>query len=225
MRKKIGWILLLGTLALAFPACQRESDTQETQPEARDTFHVLSFSGPHQVHFLMHFDGGRNGATLFTGTETLRLDPEFTGQGTKYVGERLAVWPQGQDIVLEVDGKRVGPCAVSGLQSILSKAWLSGADFWAVGSEPDWNLVLGGDRVLLLTNLGQDKLEFPPIERGTFDPRHPAGQYTLVQDGHRLTIEISESLCTNPMSGEPFAASVSLTLDDQPMRGCGTGLF
>jgi len=224
------WTLLAAAMLLLVLGCGKKAeDTIEKQapaPETREVFHVFSFDGPMGSRYMMHFLESSGQATLFTHDETLQLTQQPAASGAKYAGERIMVWIKGDEVLMEVDGKRVGPCKVSGLQSILSQAWLSGTNFWAVGNEPSWNLILGGQRVVLLTEMGQKSLEFPGLGKDILNPEQPFGIYNLSNaDGQSLTIEILEGRCTDTMSGEPFAVSVLLKWDGKELLGCGTGLF
>ncbi len=218
--------ILAFTALLLTAGCFQQKEEPSATHECRDIFHVFSFDGAMGNRYLMHFGGPDSPATLFTHDETLVLAHQPAASGAKYLGERIMVWLKGDEVLMEVDGQRVGPCKVSNLQSILTKAWRSGTDFWAVGNEPSWNLVMGRERVILLTELGQKSMEFPGLGKEIFDPRNPNGHYSFLNDeNHELKIEILPGLCTDTMSGEPFVASVKLVLDGKEMSGCGTGLF
>ena len=85
---------------------------------------------------------------------------------------------------------------------------------------------MGDERVILLTDMGKNSIEFPALERKNFDPRKPFGKYSFTSsENQNLEIEILSGRCTDTMNGEPFAVSVKLVLDGREMRGCGTGLF
>jgi len=233
----IFWVVLIGLFFLFGCGDQNKNDLEEhpnpenkadqmvTESPYREAFHVLSYDGTRGLRYLVHFGLPGTDAILYTYQETLLLSPQVTASGSKYRGERITIWTKGDEVLMEVDGKRVGPCAVSALQPILEKAWRGGADFWAVGNEPSWNLVMGRDRVILLTNQGQDHFEFPGLKAGQLNARIPEGEFVYSHEGHELKVELINELCTNIMSGEPFAVSVRLTFDGQEMTGCGTGLF
>ncbi len=195
------------------------------EPAKREIFHVFSFDGIRGNRYLVHFDGPGLGATIFTHDEVRPLALVPSASGSKYADDRLMIWIKGEELIMEVDGKRVGPCKVSGLQSVLAQAWLGGTDFWAVGNEPSWNLVMGRERVVLLTDLGQTKQEFPGLKPGQLDSKSPVGTYVFGEGSNTLKVEIIDGLCTDIMSGEPFAVSVRITLNQKEITGCGTGLY
>ncbi len=235
------WILplLILTLGGLFTACggkekaepaPETTTTQNTDNAATETkpvLHILAFDGVQDFHYLVHYRNAEDSAILYTPDEVHTLKPARSASGAKYQGERFMVWTKGQgDIILfEVDGKEVGPCKVSGLQAILEQAWQAGGRFWAAGNEPSWNLVISEEKVLLLTDLGETRQEFPGLAAADLDPYAPAGRHVLKSGDHTLEIEIQEGLCGDSMSGAPFPASVTLKLDGVEMRGCGTGLF
>lgn len=224
------FVKLISSLTLALlvltSGCGKKQDEQTTPPETREVFHVFSYDGPMDSRYMVHFDENQPQAILYTHDETLILQHQPAASGAKYQGERIMVWIKGDEVLMEVDGKRVGPCAVSGLQPILAKAWLSGGTFWATGNEPSWNLVMTDEQIILMTDMGQNKFKFPGLKKGTFDPRNPYGKYNFTNDEkQKLEVEIISGRCTDTMSGEPFALSVRLVLDGQEMLGCGTGLF
>ena len=129
-------ILILAGLLLTAGCGKKEEEKKAPPPDSPLVFHVFSFDGIRGNRYLLHFDETNSQATLFTRDETLVLKNQPAASGSKYQGERIMVWIKGDEVLLEVDNKRVGPCAVSQLQTILSKAWISGATFWAVGNEP-----------------------------------------------------------------------------------------
>ncbi len=226
-----GLVLALGGLLVACGGGEQQDRPQpaasaaETPGDSSRVFHILAFDGVQTFKYLVQFQGAGRPATLFTHDEVHELQPVPSGSGARYQGERLMVWIKGDEVMFSVDGKNVGPCKVSGLQSILGRAWLAGTDFWASGNEPSWNLIIGQERVVLLTDQGETRHEFPGIPASRLDPRHPSGTHHLEAGGHTLELEILDGLCTDTMSGAPFPASVILHLDGKEMRGCGTGLF
>ncbi len=215
--------IMILTVIFLTQGCGKQQDKQKENVPGNtmehrakgELFRVFSFDGARGNRYLVHFDGPDLGATIFTHDEVRPLALVPVASGTKYADDRLMIWLKGEDIIMEVDGKRVGPCQVSGLQPILAKAWLSGADFWAVGNEPSWNLVMGRERVIFISDMGQESREFPGLKTGQLDPESPMGTYTFANGENQLKIEIVEGLCTNLMSGEPFAVSVRITLDNK----------
>ncbi len=230
--QKLNPLLILTLFLFAFGCGKQQEKPQENASEATleetaedEIFHVLSFEGARENRYLVHFHGPDQGATIYTHDEVRILDLVPSETGYKYADDRLMIWLQDDDFIMEVDRKRVGPCQFSGLQPILAQAWFNGTEFWAVGNELSWNLVMGRERVVLMSDRGQTNLEFSGLKEGQLKPRSPMGTYEFENGTNKLKIEIIEGLCTNTMSGEPFAVSVRITLDDKEMTGCGTGLF
>ncbi len=225
-------LMTLATLAILILATgcgkkdEKPQEDQTTTNEVRETFHVFSFDGPLAARYMVHFLESSHQAVLFTHDETLILDSQPAASGAKFAGERIMIWINGEEVLMEVDGQRVGPCQASPLQPILAQAWLNGTNFWAVGNEPSWNLIMGQERVVLLTELGQKKLEFSGLDKESLNPETPYGSYFFSHpNGQKLNIEIIKGRCTDSMSGEPMAVSVKLVLDGKEMLGCGTGLY
>jgi len=219
-------IIMVMAGLLLITGCGKKEEEKSTPSETTVVFHVFSFDGTMGNRYMMHFDENQSLATLYTHDETLVLQQQSTASGAKYQSDRIMVWIKDDEVLMEVDGKRVGPCAVSELQPILAKAWLSGTEFWAVGNEPSWNLVMGRERVVLLTEMGQKTMEFEGLDKDVLDPMNPYGYYSFVNEKNQeMDIEIIEGRCTDKMSGEPFAVSVRVILEGEEMFGCGTGLF
>lgn len=97
-----------------------------------------------------------------------------------------------------------------------------GVDFRAVGNEPGWVLDLfEGDRIRFRYDYGQREAVVPAPE-----PTAAAGQtvYRAETEAHDLTVTVSDSACTDTMSGERFTATVTVELDGRTYRGCGRAL-
>src|SRR5690606_1761116 len=93
-----------------------------------------------------------------------------------------------------------------------------GATFRALGNEPSWNLEIHPDRLVMVTNLGADRVELahggPVVE----DPRTT---YRAAAGGAALVAVIERRPCADSMSGEPFEAVATVTSGSETYRGCG----
>lgn len=104
--------------------------------------------------------------------------------------------------------------------AIWEHAKLNGADFRAVGNEPGWHLeIISATSMVLVTDYGDKTIEQPlPIEESDPDTRITRWA------GEHFELLVSGTPCTNSMSGEHFEASVSVTLGDRVLNGCGRAL-
>ena len=101
-------------------------------------------------------------------------------------------------------------------------AKLRGVAFRAIGQEPGWLLeITNGEEILVVTNYGQERKSLPWVE----PQEDKAARKTVfpVDDTTRVLIEGKP--CTDSMSGEAFEVTVTVTLGDKTLRGCGRALF
>ena len=107
-------------------------------------------------------------------------------------------------------------------QTIWAEAQRQGVDFRAVGNEPGWVLDLfEADRIRFVYDYGQQEAVVPAPE-----PTVAAEQtvYHAETEAHTLTVTITETPCTDTMSGERFETTVTVELDGRAYRGCGRSL-
>lgn len=92
-------------------------------------------------------------------------------------------------------------------------------DFRALGQEPGWRLDLRKGRDLhFVYDYGEGELRLPA------PPPSRNGNTTVYRAGegdHRLELTIVAAKCSDVMSGEPFAAEVTVVLDGRRFKGCG----
>ena len=102
-------------------------------------------------------------------------------------------------------------------------AKLRGVAFRAIGQEPGWLLeVITGEKILLVTNYGQTKSQYPYVEPEVYQNQGKS-VFVVSQDKFKLTIE--GIICTDIMSGENFEVSVLIELDGKKLKGCGRALY
>lgn len=98
----------------------------------------------------------------------------------------------------------------------------AGVVFHAVGQEPGWTLdIVPGQRLVLVADYGERRVVTP-------DPGPRSGDgwttYEAATEAHRLRVEIVARPCFDGMSGAPYPASVTVTLDGRTYAGCGRWL-
>ena len=101
-------------------------------------------------------------------------------------------------------------------------AKLRGVAFRAIGQEPGWLLeVTNGEEILIVTDYGKERKSLPYIE-----PREDkAARKTVFQIDADTNVLIEGKPCTDSMSGESFEVTVTVTLGDGSLKGCGRALF
>ncbi|MBI1185736.1 MAG: hypothetical protein GC206_00075 [Alphaproteobacteria bacterium] len=94
-----------------------------------------------------------------------------------------------------------------------------GVAFRAVGNEPGWLLDLFADRFELSYDYGNTTLAAPLPAPSA----HSEGvtRYDVSAEGRALAILIRRTPCQDVMSGEMFPATVSVSVGDQTLQGCG----
>ena len=109
---------------------------------------------------------------------------------------------------------------IEGSRELAARAAERGVVYRAVGNEPGWHLELGPDAARLVWDTGAQRASFP-LPRAA-----PAAagerQLETANADHRLRVRIAPGPCHDTMSGERFAETVEIRLDeDPPLRGCG----
>ena len=79
-----------------------------------------------------------------------------------------------------------------------------------------------GDKILLVTDYGQTRLEHPYVEPEVFQDQRKS--IFSVRPGEFL-VTIKGAGCTDSMSGEKFEVSVFIELNGRHLNGCGRALY
>ena len=94
-----------------------------------------------------------------------------------------------------------------------------GVDFRAVGQEPGWLLEIDNERGMHLAYDYGEKTATAPLPARTVDGSRTT--YAAKTDAHELTVVIDAQPCQDVMSGESFAATVTVRIDGRTPTGCG----
>ena len=90
--------------------------------------------------------------------------------------------------------------------------------FEARGNEPGWLLTIGGQRMTLQWNYGDDEITMPRPRASAM----PHGRlYVGSARGRELRVEVVDALCRDDMSGIPYPSRVTVAIDGETLRGCG----
>ena len=99
-----------------------------------------------------------------------------------------------------------------------------GVQFRAVGQEPGWILDVREDGGIdIEADYGEAVYHLAPVDPEV-DPGAGRTVYRVETEAHRATIVIDDEPCRDVMSGWPYEATVSMTLDGREYRGCGRRL-
>ena len=159
---------------------------------------------------------------LFLPQETLKLPRVKSGSGVKYQLNKIMFWQHHGEAMLSIGDIVYKECKNNPREAIWQAAKLNGADFRAIGNEPGWHLIIEQENTIILTTqYGQRIDKFSQAKR-LLNKNHTIYRAKNGQDTLHLTLSIGP--CTDSMSGEKFETNVSLTLNDQPLQGCGKSL-
>ena len=109
------------------------------------------------------------------------------------------------------------------LAGMLASFAAVGADFHAVGHEPDWQLDIDyKSRQLHFTAAeGAGSYDYvklgPDLTRGDIK----AITYRVVDDNHHMSVVVLEMFCQDMRSGKAYGATVNVRLDGREYVGCG----
>ncbi len=97
-------------------------------------------------------------------------------------------------------------------------------DFRAVGQEPGWQLEIRlGSEMRFTYDYGKGSA-VTPAARAVLDARTGTRTFHAVSEANDLRVEVVPVGCQDSMSGKPFPATVTVTLNDRSFRGCGESL-
>lgn len=97
---------------------------------------------------------------------------------------------------------------------------VAGANLWAGGNEPSWNLI-ERHKVATLTRLGNAPLKLLAAPKPTTVRR----RYEAEIGSARVTVEVTEEICLDTMAEAAYGARITATVQDkkgdtQTLRGC-----
>ncbi|UCG85887.1 MAG: MliC family protein [Gemmatimonadota bacterium] len=162
-------------------------------------------------------------AWAFLPGQTVALLQVPAESGAQYELGGMALWIDGEGARLTQGDDAGWECVNNRRRAIWEHAKLNGADFRAVGNEPGWHMELYPDVVVLVADYGAVSYEFATPEPTT-DSSAIRTTYHSTNDSHQLTLVIEGRRCRDTMSGEEFAATVTVTIDARTLSGCGRPL-
>ncbi|WP_104204446.1 MliC family protein [Billgrantia saliphila] len=167
---------------------------------------------------------GERELRLWSAHGAYRLPPAVVASGARYQQGDLSVWVKGDEAMVESANGRLD-CRAKVERETLTRQERPGVMFHARGNEPGWvvNLAHDAPRVTLLLDYGERELSLP--YRVT-EMDNAEGRVALAsgQADRSFELRLEARACFDDMSGEPFPARVTLTIDGQTYRGCGQGI-
>lgn len=177
---------------------------------------------PNATHFIVSIEGRM--AWIFLPEQTLSLPKISSASGVKYSDGQSTFWSKGKTASFTRGTTKYKNCVNNPGKAIWEHAKLNGVDFRAVGNEPGWHLEIMQDNELIYTGqYGQVTHTSSTSERHT-DPATRKTEYTAAEKGHTLSVTILGESCHDTMSGESFASTVTVVLDNKVFNGCGRAL-
>lgn len=106
--------------------------------------------------------------------------------------------------------------------NVWHRAKLRGVAFRAIGQEPAWLLeITNGEEILLVLDYGETRVSMPYVEPIAYEAERRT-EFLLPE--FDTVVEVRGESCVDIMSGEPFEATVSVTIEGRLLRGCGRAL-
>src|SRR5262245_23075904 len=162
------------------------------EPAADSAHH---FSAPDSARTFVYECAGRSEYVVRTAGDTtwvyvdhrvLRLPVTPSATGQRFSDGQNSFWTEGEEGVLELDGRAYGGCRNNVSRAIWEHAARRGIDFRAIGQEPGWLLEIDeGKSVMMLADYG-DKRIVMPAAAPAIDRKTGRKTYRLKTAAHRL---------------------------------------
>lgn len=192
----------------------------EAAPVAEEVARTFVFDCNPDVSFTVRFGPGEMAlwAPQSLGGTYQVLSLARSASGARYVEGDTVFWNKGDLATIEFGGQRFVDCRSNPSQVPWADAKRRGATFRGLGQEPGWFVEIFPDRLALVTDYGANRME-AKHSGPTLDD---AGRTVYrTAEGPAITIGIERQACADVMSGEPFEAAVTATVDDRTLKGCG----
>ena len=166
-----------------------------------------------QTLLLASFD---DHATLVGPGLEIVLQPKPSASGTLWDNGDISFWSTEAEAVFDFYGDAT---ACRELPNPWKNASAGGIDFRAVGQEPGWFVEIDDERLIHLV------YDYAERELTTGAPSKTLESDRTVFTGEAgdqlVTVAIQEKRCADVMSGEPYPYTVTVTVDDRELEGCG----
>jgi putative lipoprotein len=154
----------------------------------------------------------------FLGPDVLTLAETESTSGARYASGGDVFWNKGDVATFEVRGQTFVDCTSNPSFVVMAEARARGVIFRALGNEPSWLLEIYAERIVLTTELGRRRIEFP-FREATVAGR--ATTYRVFIGTQELLAVVDDTRGNDTMSGEAFDKTVAVTFEGATMYGCG----
>lgn len=150
-------------------------------------------------------------AVLETDTDRLVLSQVIAASGAKFddpADPDTYYWSKGDTALVSLKGELLPECVAVPPEPE--------QPYRARGTEPFWSLTIVGGMVELIPNIGQTPLR-AKLPRAAL----AGADFVFDMAGQGMVVRLSETICHDLMSGTPFPQTVSVTMQDRTLDGCG----
>ncbi|MDP0562617.1 MAG: hypothetical protein QS721_09980 [Candidatus Endonucleobacter sp. (ex Gigantidas childressi)] len=166
----------------------------------------------------------RDEAWLLFPEGAKRLVPKKISTGTLYSNGEYNFWITREQATLEVLDQPILQCRNNQNKAVWEESRLRGADFRAVGHNPDWYLELSLEgNTVFVGDAGSTRILFK-TSIPVVDAEKKTSTYQMNNGNSKITIVIKGESCVVPTTGELFDTKVTLYLEGKQMNGCGRAL-
>jgi len=215
--------IILCNIALYGCAYTHPDNTAQTEiPAAETKAKTFVYECPDDFSFVARIETGK--AWLFLPGKTIDLPHVPSASGSKYSNGSETFWSKTDEATIETGNDRHAGCRNNRARAIWEHAKLNGVDFRALGNEPGWYMEISNKRdILLVTDYGQRTYRFPSSTIKS-EPDNRTTIYSASSNDNMIEVVIKGNPCRDSMSGEAFAATVSVVVNDKRYTGCGKAL-
>lgn len=150
-------------------------------------------------------------AVLETDADRLVLSQVAAASGAKFEDPQdpgTYYWTKGDTALVSLEGEVLPECVAVPPEPE--------QPYRARGTEPFWSLTIVGGMVELIPNIGQTPLR-AKLPRAAL----AGADFVFDMAAQGMVVRLSETICHDLMSGTPFPQTVSVTMQDRTLDGCG----
>lgn len=167
---------------------------------------------------------GAHELRLWSAHGAYRLPPAVVASGARYQQGDLSFWSKGGEATVESANGRL-ECSAAMAREALTRQQRPGVMFHGRGNEPGWNVNLAHDvpELTLVLDYGAREMTLP-YRVTAMDNTNGRVMLASAAAEQPFELRLEAQACFDDMSGEPFPARVTLTLNGETLRGCGQGI-